>query len=184
MYNSILAFLTPHNTRGGLIAALIGTALLNSQVCATPATINLPGERAFPENITATSDGTLFVGSLGAGGIYRVKRHTSKSQYWIRPGAFGSRSIFGVLADENSNTLWACSNDLSAIGVLVAGSDSKSTLKGFDLKTGAGKVSAVLSNEHSLCNDIAVGQDGSVFVTNSAAPEILRLPPGSQRLEV
>jgi hypothetical protein len=28
MYNSILAFLTPHNTRGGLIAALIGTALL------------------------------------------------------------------------------------------------------------------------------------------------------------
>ena len=113
-----------------------------------------------------------------------MKRHTSKSQYWIRPGAFGSRSIFGVLADENSNTLWACSNDLSAIGVLVAGSDSKSTLKGFDLKTGAGQVSAVLPNEHSLCNDIAVGQDGSVFVTNSAAPEILRLPPGSQRLEV
>jgi hypothetical protein len=89
-----------------------------------------------------------------------------------------------VLADENSNSLWACSNDLSAIGVLVAESDSKSTLKGFDLKTGAGKVSAVLPNEHSLCNDIAVGQDGSVFVTNSAAPEILRLPPGSQRLEV
>ena len=113
-----------------------------------------------------------------------MKRHTSKSQYWIRPGAFGSRSIFGVLADENSNTVWACSNDLSAIGVLVAGCDSKSTLKGFDLKTGAGKVSAVLPNEHSLCNDIAVGQDGSVFVTNSAAPEILRLPPGSQRLEV
>ena len=67
LYNSILAFLTPHNTRGGLIAALIGTALLASQVCATPATINLLGERAFPENITATSDGTLFVGSLGAG---------------------------------------------------------------------------------------------------------------------
>ena len=80
MYNSILAFLTPHNTRGGLIAALIGTALLASQVCATPATINLPGERAFPENITATSDGTLFVGSLGAAGIYRAKRYTSKSQ--------------------------------------------------------------------------------------------------------
>src|ERR1700730_19086960 len=38
--------------------------------------------------------------------------------------------------------------------------------------------------QHSLCNDIAVGEDGSVFVTNSAAPEILRLPPGSQRLEV
>jgi hypothetical protein len=56
------------------------SALLASQVCATPATINLPGERAFPENITATSDGTLFVGSLGAAGIYRAKRHTSKSQ--------------------------------------------------------------------------------------------------------
>jgi len=105
MYNSILAFLTPHNTRGGLIAALIGTAVLASQVCATPATINLPVSARSPKLSPATSDGTLFVGSLGAGGIDRVKRHTSKSQYWIPSGAFGSRSIFGVLADENSNTL-------------------------------------------------------------------------------
>jgi len=64
MYNSILAFLTPHNTRGGLIAALIGLH------CS-------PRKSAQPP---ATSDGTLFVGSLGAAGIYRAKRYTSKSQ--------------------------------------------------------------------------------------------------------
>ena len=80
MYNSILAFLTPHNTRGGLIAALIGLHCSPRKSAQPPATINLPGERAFPENIAATSDGTLFVGSLGAAGIYRAKRHTSKSQ--------------------------------------------------------------------------------------------------------
>jgi hypothetical protein len=57
-------------------------------------------------------------------------------------------------------------------------------LKGFDLKTGQGKVSAELPGDHTLCNDIAIGADGSAFVTNSVAPQILRLPPGSNQLEV
>jgi hypothetical protein len=49
MYNSIVAFLTPHNTRGGLIAALIGLHCSPRKSAQPPATINLPGERAFPE---------------------------------------------------------------------------------------------------------------------------------------
>ncbi len=80
--------------------------------------------------------------------------------------------------------MWACSNDLSALGVVIASSETGSALKGFDLKTGQGKVSAKLPGDHTLCNDIAIGADGSAFVTNSAAPQILRLPPGSNQLEV
>ena len=52
------------------------------------------------ENITSTKDGTLYVGSLGSGGLLRIKAGSSKAEIWIKPGAFGSRSIFGVLADE------------------------------------------------------------------------------------
>jgi streptogramin lyase len=162
----------------------IAGLLIGSSALALPASIGLPGDRVFPENITSTKDGTLYVGSLGSGGIIRIKRGAAKADVWIKPGAFGSRSIFGVLADERSNTLWLCSNDISALGVVIASTETGSSLKGFDLKTGQGKVSAKLPGDHTFCNDIAIGADGSAFVTNSAAPQILRLPPGSNQLEV
>jgi hypothetical protein len=157
---------------------------MGSSALAVPASIDLPGERVFPENIASAKDGTLYVGSLGSGGIIRIKPGAAKAEIWIKPGAFGSRSIFGVLADERSNTLWACSNDLSALGLVIASSETGSALKGFDLKTGQGRVSAKLPGDHTFCNDIAISADGSAFVTNSAAPQILRLPPGSNQLEV
>src|SRR3984893_9988001 len=165
-------------------AVSIAGCLMGSSALAVPASIDLPGNRVFPENSASAKDGTLYVGSLGSGGIIRIKPGAAKAEIWIKPGAFASRSIFGVLADERSNTLWACSNDLSALGVVIASSETGSFLKGFDLKTGQGKVSAKLPGDHTLCNDIAIGADGSAFVTNSAAPQILRLPPGSHQLEV
>jgi streptogramin lyase len=157
---------------------------MGSNAFAAPASIGLPGDRVFPESITSTQDGTLYVGSLGSGGIIRIKRGAAKAELWIKPGAFGSRSIFGVLVDERSNTLWACSNDMSSLGIVIASSETGSALKGFDLKTGQGRVSAKLPGDHTFCNDIAIGPDGSAFVTNTAAPEILRLPPGKSQLEV
>ena len=165
-------------------AVSIAGYLMGSSAFAAPASIDLPGDRVFPENITSTRDGTLYVGSLGFGGIIRIKPGAAKAELWIKHGTFGSRSIFGVLADERSNTLWACSNDMSALGVVIASTENGSVLKGFDLKTGQGKVSAKLPGDHTFCNDIAIGPDGSAFVTNTAAPEILRLPPGKSQLEV
>jgi hypothetical protein len=165
-------------------AWLIAGGLVAPSAFAVPASIDLPGNRVFPENLSSGNDGTLYVGSLGSGGILRIKPHSAKAELWIKPGAFGSRSIFGVLADERSNTLWVCSNDLSALGVVIPSTETGSALKGFDLKTGQGKVSAKLPGDHTLCNDIAIGPDGSAFVTNTAAPQILRLPPGGNQLEV
>src|SRR6266481_3695204 len=101
--------------------------------------IPVPGTKAFPESITSISDGALFVGRVGDGGIVRVKPRTAESTVFVQPGGAGSRSILGVFADEASATLWACSNDLSALGGPATGSDAGSALKGFDLKTGMGK---------------------------------------------
>ena len=75
--------------------------------------ISVPGSKAFPESITSTSDGALFVGRLGEGGIVRIKPSAAESTIFVRPGASGSRSILGVFAEEASSTLWACSNDLA-----------------------------------------------------------------------
>jgi len=146
--------------------------------------ISIPGTKAFPESITSTSDGTLYVGRVGDGGIVRVKPRTAESTIFIQPGASGSRSILGVFADEASGTLWACSNDLSALGAPAKGSDTGSALKAFDLRTGIGKRSVSLPRTDAFCNDIAEDAKGSLYVTDSANPTILKLSPGAATFEV
>jgi sugar lactone lactonase YvrE len=162
-----------------LLSALgIGTAVAQTS-------IPLPGERAFPENIASAADGTVYIGSLGAGGITRVEPNSTEAREWIKPGAFGTHSIFGLLVDNRTNTLWVCSNDLTAgPGVTIGGSDGVSALEGFDLKTGEGKVSVALAAKPSLCNDITIGPDGAAYVTNTMSPQILRLAPGAKEFEV
>ena len=53
------------------------------------------------------------------------------------------------------------------------------SLKAFDLKTGAGKGSWPLPGEKTLCNDMVVGPDGSVYVADLFQPHILKLAPGA-----
>jgi sugar lactone lactonase YvrE len=151
---------------------------------AAPTVVTLPGDQAYPESVTSTSDGTLYVGGFATGGVMRVRPGQTQAEPWIKPGAGGSHSTLGVLADEASGTLWVCSNDLSAMGVHVEGADKGSTLKGFSLSTGESKATLPLPGARTLCNDIAVGPDKAVYVTNSFAPQILRLQPGASTLEV
>jgi hypothetical protein len=146
--------------------------------------IPVPGTKAFPESITSTSDGVLFVGRVGDGGIVRVKPRTAESTVFVQSGASGSRSILGVFADEATSTLWACSNDLSALGGPATGSDTGSALKGFDLNTGDAKRSFSLPGSHAFCNDITVDAKGSVYITDSANPTILKLSQGATTFEV
>jgi sugar lactone lactonase YvrE len=164
---------------------LLAAALLSENLqAASPSAIALPGDRVFPENITASRDGMLYVGSLGAGGVIRVDPKSGDAKVWIEPGAFGSRSILGVYADDGTHTLWTCSNDLSAAGVSIPGSGPASTLTGFDLETGKGTISVPLPGTRPFCNDITVASDGSVYVTDSNNPNILKLAPGSKQFEV
>jgi streptogramin lyase len=146
--------------------------------------VEVPGDKAFTESISAGPDGTLYISSLASGGIARIKPGAAKAEAWIQPGAFDTRSTFGVLADAKSNTLWVCSNDVSGLGVPGPGSVAGSHLKGFDLATGEGKISAALPGKATLCNDMTVTDDGTVYVTNSLTPQILKLKPGAKELEV
>ena len=58
-------------------------------------------------------------------------RAQRESTIFVQPGASGSRSILGVFADEASNTLWACSNDLSALGATCNGQRYRERVEGF-----------------------------------------------------
>ena len=141
--------------------------------------ITLRGERLFPESLTSTSDGTIFVGSLEKHMIFKAAPGAATAEPWISPGTNGLTVVLGVLADERAGTLWVCSNPPN-----TAGPGELSALKSFDLKTGKPKGSFPFPGGKSLCNDIAVGPDGTAYVTDTTNPRILKLKPGGSALEL
>jgi sugar lactone lactonase YvrE len=140
-------------------------------------------DKSFPESVTSTGDGTLYVGSFNNGGVTKVTPG-GEPEDLVKPGANDSRSTLGVLADEKSGTLYVCSNDISGFGVPGPGSTKGAWLKTFDLKTGAPKGSFALADAKSLCNDIVVGSDGTAYVSDSFTPNVYSLKPGGTALEV
>jgi sugar lactone lactonase YvrE len=170
-----------------LSACIIGLLCAGGAVRA--AEVVVPGATDFPESITATADGTLFFSSMAGGRIFRAAPGATQASEWIRPGSNGLSSVLGVLADERSNTLYACSPNMTWAGISIPGGGRTGSLKMFDLKTGAPKGSVALPastllGQTSLCNDIAVGADGTAYVTDSLAGHILRLKPGAEAFEV
>jgi sugar lactone lactonase YvrE len=162
--------------------ALALAAAAAVQAAAPPAEIVIPGERVFPESLTSTSDGTVIIGSIGARTIFRVKPGAGNAEAWIQQGTDGMRGVFGVFADNKSNTLYACSG---GFGPPPPGeSPPVPTLYTFDLKTGAPKGHNVLPTAGAGCNDIAVGPDGTAYATDAANMLIVRLPKGAKDLEV
>lgn len=162
----------------GLIA---GGVLAATAQAAPPAEIAIPGQRVFPESLTSTSDGTLIIGSIGLKQIFRVKAGMATAEPWIQPGTDGLANVFGVFADNKSNTLWACS---SVLGPPGAPSPTPSTLYAFDLKTGASKGHYPLPTAGGFCNDIAIGADGTAYVSDTNNMEVAALKKGGTQLAV
>src|SRR5882724_10088716 len=92
-------------TQAALGGVLFSSALWMTAAEAGPLSIALPGERAFPESITSTRDGTLFVGRLGEGGVVRADPRTGAAALFVAPGAAGSRSIDRKSTRLNSSHL-------------------------------------------------------------------------------
>ena len=145
----------------------------------------VPGSTDFPESMSASSDGTLYFSSFaGAPGLAGEAGRDSRQANSSRQGSNGLSSALGVLADDKSNTLFVCSDDFSAAG-LEYSRRTATALKLFDLKTGEPKGSVPAPGyRRPLCNDIVVGSDGTAYVSDSFAAQILRLKPGAKEFEV
>jgi sugar lactone lactonase YvrE len=167
--------------------AVVGSCATAALGAGTPAhagDVVVPGTTDFPESMNASADGTLFFSSFGGGRIWRARPGESTASEWIKQGSNGLDSALGVLADDKSSTLYVCSDDLSAAGVVIPTGATPTALKLFDLKTGEPKGSIVLPGQATLCNDIVVANDGTAYVTDSFAGHILRLKPGAKEFEV
>jgi sugar lactone lactonase YvrE len=161
--------------------AVLGTAFITlsagALTAAGPAEVTIHDDKPFPESLTSTSDGTLIIGSLGKGEIFKAPKGAATAELWIKPGTNGLQRVLGVLADQKSGTLWVCSSELPPQGKLAA-------LKTFDLKTGAPKGGFDFPGEKSFCNDIAIGPDGTAYATDTFTGRILRLKKGAAALDV
>jgi len=143
------------------------------------APVEMNGAGIFPESISSTSDGTLYIGSIALSSVFKAEPGAATAEPWIGKEAGGFAMVLGVLADEANGNLWVCT------GTFGDPTAPPTELKSFDLATGAAKQTFVFPGEQGaagICNDIVVAPDGTVLATDTAGGRILALAPGASEL--
>ena len=163
-----------------LTALALSLVLPLAAVAAAPDEIRIPGTGIFPESLTSTKDGSVYIGSIGRGMVFRAKAGADTAEPFIAAGSAGLLQVFGVFADERQRTLWVCSNQ---INTPPGQAQPPSALHAFDLKTGAPKGRYEFP-KGGMCNDIVAASDGTVYATDTPGMQVLRLKKGAKALEV
>jgi len=132
--------------------------------------IPLFGENFFPEGVATGADGSIYVGSLATGAIVRVAPGMAKPEPFVAPGNLG---MVGMLVDEAAATLWSCAVNL--------GGGEPGALLSFDAATGEPRQSITFPG--GFCNDLTLDDAGNLYVTDSFAGVIYRLPASADALE-
>jgi sugar lactone lactonase YvrE len=169
----------PNNARH-LVACI---ALLTCLALAAPAAeILIADAKSQPESLTVAPGGVLIVGSASSPVVYKVRPGSTTAEKFVDaseegPGTF----FFGMLADGPTNTLWTCQLTPVAGATPVK---RHTSLRGFDLSTGAQKVRWNLPGDNSTCNDFSVGPDKAVYISDTANSKIYKLPAGASTAEL
>lgn len=163
-------------------AAFVLMALAAAHACAWAAPdVLIDGSGVYPESITSLADGTLYAGSV-TGTIYRAAPGATRAEPWIRRSrANHLLSVFGVLADARSHSLWVCSSPVKFPGGAATG---RASVMRFDLTTGAETGDWPLPTPGAICDDITLAADGTAFVADLANGEILTLAPHAKSLRL
>lgn len=166
-----------------MLKSLPGLALAAMQAAAQipaslqPELLALPPD-TYPESVAAAPDGSLYVGSWRNGSVLRIAPG-ARAEVLVKPGANGLDRTQGLLVDAARGHLWVCSASLGSNPAPQA----PSALKRYALSTGEPNGSYAMPDGNGYCNDLALAEDGSVFVTDSLQARLLRLAPGRDALE-
>ncbi|AYG80686.1 hypothetical protein DWB77_02824 [Streptomyces hundungensis] len=146
------------------VLPLTGTAQAAPAGAAQVSTaFRLPGEGAYPEGIAADPrTGDVYVGSYTTGAIYRALPGHRAAQVFLPEGVDGRHTANGLKVDR-AGRLWVID---STAAVTVYDTRTRALLARFDAPTDA----------HFL-NDLAIGPDGTAYVTDSTRPVVYRVTP-------
>lgn len=155
-----------HRLQISLIALLIGLLVGCSQHLQRNE-ISIHEIDFFPEGVTASADGTLYVGSLFKGTIAKASMKDKQTIPFIDDPEH-LMSLTGITADPKRNVLWVCSVDMGFPGItdkiapaVVAYTlDTGRLINFFPLAKGA------------FPNHITIGNDGQAYITDSFLPNI------------
>lgn len=152
-----------------LACAISGCALdggdeaVTTAVERTPDAITLPGNNYFPESITSSLLGTLYVASITTGEIVRIPALTRTPQPFVAPGV--NVGTAGVAFDDLRQVLWACAVDLTFA--------TPTALRAFSAVDGALLASYEVPNG-GVCGDIVLAR-GDIYITDTLLGLIFQL---------
>jgi hypothetical protein len=128
-----------------------------------PATVTLPGNNFFPESITSSLFGTLYVSSITTGEIARVPRVSRTAEPFVAAGV--NHGTAGVAFDDLRQVLWACAVDLTF--------STPTALRAFAASDGALLASYEVPNG-GVCGDIVLAR-GEVYITDTLLGLLFKL---------
>jgi sugar lactone lactonase YvrE len=125
----------------------------------------------FPEGITATGAGRLFVGSVASGAIYTVAPGDTTATQFLAAGTLPKPGVLGMSVSKDGGLLWVCNTDTAnahgdIVGIGVGDGQVKATHPMPDSANGA------------FCNDITIAADGTLWATESFGGRIFRISTG------
>lgn len=154
--------------------AVAAGALVAGQAIAQDKIAIGSAQQEYPESLTATSDGTLYTGSITQGVVFKVAPGGA-SEVFIPAPADGPKNSLGVYADEKNGTLWVCYADL---GAFSGNGTMASVLRSYNLADGAVKETYTFPAVASFCNDIATTADGTAYVADTIGAKVYKAAGG------
>lgn len=143
-----------------------------------------PARPVLLEKVAVDGGGKLLLGTIRAGGVYRLE---GDGPVRLKTGM--RAAILGLQADPAHGDLWAAASRLPQVGLTDPDATEPviegSALLRLDLKTGELKAKYPLNAEgpHSW-GDLAVGPDGTVYLSDGQSGVIWRLKPGASELDL
>jgi sugar lactone lactonase YvrE len=130
--------------------------------------------------------GVFYFGDVNGRAVWRRTKDGALER--LTPEGDELYGVFGLALDEASGTLWAATSAVPAMRGFTPDQDGTAALAEIDLESGAIRrvipVARASGDQQShVLGDLALAADGSVFVTDSGAPTLWRLPPGGRSLQ-
>jgi hypothetical protein len=128
----------------------------------------------FPEGITVSAGGRLYIGSVADGSIYTVAPGALTAEEFLPKMTLPKPSVLGMAVSGDGGILWVCNTVTSP----PAGELPSAAIVGIGAADRQIKATHEMppSSVGSFCNDIAIAANGNLWATESLGGRLFRIP--------